>query len=53
MPKASVLYDLPSDLGNVYATVTKGYKSGGFNTQMFSEIPSTETHAYHGNREAI
>lgn len=38
MPKASVLYDLPSDLGNVYATVTKGYKSGGFNTQMFSEV---------------
>lgn len=38
MPKISVLYDLPSDLGNVYATVTKGYKSGGFNTQMFSEV---------------
>lgn len=38
MPKVSVLYDLPSKTGNVYATVTKGYKSGGFNTQMFSEV---------------
>ncbi len=37
MPKASVLYDLP-DVGNVYVSVTKGYKSGGFNTQMFSEV---------------
>ncbi len=38
MPKISVLYDLSSGYGNVYATVTKGYKSGGFNTQMFSEV---------------
>ncbi|MDE6338342.1 MAG: TonB-dependent receptor [Muribaculaceae bacterium] len=38
MPKVSVLYNLPGALGNVYATVTKGYKSGGFNTQMFSEV---------------
>lgn len=38
MPKVSVLYNLPQELGNVYATVTKGYKSGGFNTQMFSEV---------------
>lgn len=38
MPKASVCYNLPGTIGNVYATVTKGYKSGGFNTQMFSEV---------------
>lgn len=38
MPKVSVLYNLPGNSGNVYATVTKGYKSGGFNTQMFSEV---------------
>ncbi|MBD5304056.1 MAG: TonB-dependent receptor [Bacteroides sp.] len=38
MPKVSVLYNLPEGMGNVYATVTKGYKSGGFNTQMFSEV---------------
>lgn len=39
MPKVSVLYDLPGQYGsNVYASVSKGYKSGGFNTQMFSEV---------------
>ena len=25
-------------MGNLYATVTKGYKSGGYNTQMFSDF---------------
>lgn len=38
MPKVSILYDLPEKCGNVYVAVTKGYKSGGFNTQMFSEV---------------
>lgn len=38
MPKASVLYRLPEELGNVYVSVSKGYKSGGFNTQMFSDV---------------
>ncbi len=38
LPKLSVSYRLPSTLGNVYATVTKGYKSGGYNTQMFSDV---------------
>lgn len=39
MPKVSALYDLPlADGGNVYASISKGYKAGGFNTQMFSEV---------------
>ena len=38
LPRASVLYDLPGDAGNVYATFGKGYKAGGFNTQMFSDV---------------
>ena len=29
---------MPSSLGDVYASVTKGYKSGGYNTQMFSDV---------------
>lgn len=37
MPKLSVQYMLPSG-GNLYATVARGYKAGGFNTQMFSDI---------------
>ena len=38
MPKASVLYELNGETGNVYASVSRGYKSGGFNTQMFSDV---------------
>lgn len=36
MPQASVTYLL--NAGSVYASVSRGYKSGGYNTQMFSDI---------------
>ncbi|MDE5806958.1 MAG: TonB-dependent receptor, partial [Muribaculaceae bacterium] len=39
MPRVSVLYDFSGDLeGNIYGVWSKGYKAGGFNTQMFSEV---------------
>lgn len=38
LPKFTLTYRLPSGLGNVYANMAKGYKSGGFNTQMFSDV---------------
>lgn len=39
MPRLSVLYTLPGEgESNVYASVSKGYKAGGFNTQMFSDV---------------
>ena len=40
LPKISVLYDIDSDLlhGNLYALTGKGYKAGGYNTQMFSDV---------------
>ncbi|MDE7181291.1 MAG: TonB-dependent receptor [Muribaculaceae bacterium] len=39
LPKLSVLYRLPMEgENNVYANVAKGYKAGGFNTQMFSDV---------------
>lgn len=38
LPKISVSYRLPSDMGNIYASATKGYKAGGYNTQMFSDV---------------
>lgn len=39
VPKLTVSYDLPMHSGSsVYASVGKGYKSGGYNTQMFSEV---------------
>ena len=38
LPKLSVSYRLPGSLGNIFASVTKGYKAGGYNTQMFSDF---------------
>ena len=39
LPKLSVTYKLPTqNPSNVYASIAKGYKSGGFNTQMFSDV---------------
>lgn len=37
LPKLSAEY-LFDDDNRVYATITRGYKSGGFNTQIFSDI---------------
>lgn len=37
MPRVSALRNF-GETGNVYASVSKGYKAGGFNTQMFSEV---------------
>ena len=36
LPKLSAEYN--TEIGNIYATITRGYKSGGFNTQIFSDI---------------
>ena len=38
LPKISALYDFDNDLGNVYLKFSRGYKAGGFNTQMFSDV---------------
>ena len=38
LPKLSVSYTLPASAGNIYASATKGYKAGGYNTQMFSQV---------------
>ena len=37
LPKFSVVYNFDA-ASNVYAKVSKGYKAGGFNTQMFSDV---------------
>lgn len=36
LPKLAVEYNHTK--GNLYATITRGYKSGGYNTQIFSDI---------------
>lgn len=39
VPKFTVSYDLPMESGSsIYASFGEGYKSGGFNNQMFSQI---------------
>lgn len=39
LPKISVVRQLPAlKMSNIYLSIGKGYKAGGFNTQMFSEI---------------
>lgn len=39
LPRMSILYRLGREQrSSIYATVSKGYKAGGFNTQMFSEV---------------
>ena len=36
LPKLAVMYKTKA--GNIYASVARGYKTGGFNTQIFSDI---------------
>jgi len=40
LPKITAMYSLQGRVvsGNVYASFSKGYKPGGFNTQMFSDF---------------
>ncbi|MCH5237201.1 MAG: TonB-dependent receptor [Muribaculaceae bacterium] len=38
LPKLSAVYLLSEDLGNIYAKISRGYKAGGFNTNMFSDV---------------
>ena len=37
IPKVALKYDITPE-NNVYASVSKGYKAGGFNTQMFADV---------------
>ena len=41
LPKFALTYDLGSG-SNVYAVVSKGFRAGGYNIQMFSDIFSSE-----------
>lgn len=49
LPKLALTYDLGKvsqsnggEIGNLYASVSKGYRAGGYNIQMFSDILQTE-----------
>lgn len=41
LPKFSVMYSF-DEIRNLYISVAKGYKAGGFNTQMFSDVLQQE-----------
>lgn len=45
LPKFGLTYRIDEHNSNVYATVSKGYRAGGFNIQMFSDILQTELNA--------
>ena len=45
LPKFGLTYNFAGNLGNVYAIVSKGYRSGGYNIQMFSDILQTDLNA--------
>ena len=42
LPKVALQYDFDNRAGNVYVTVSKGYRSGGYNIQMASELAQTQ-----------
>lgn len=49
LPKLGLTYRFGDMESNVYATVSKGYRAGGFNIQMFSDILQTELNANRNN----
>lgn len=42
LPKLALQYNHRSGRGNVYAAVSKGYRSGGYNIQSYSELSQTQ-----------
>ena len=42
LPKVGLTYRVDDQGSNIYATVSKGYRAGGYNIQMFSEIYQSE-----------
>ena len=46
LPKLGLTYSLDNNLGNLYALVSKGYRSGGYNIQMFSDVLQVDLNAH-------
>lgn len=45
LPKIGLTYSFDEQIGNIYALVSKGYRAGGYNIQMFSDILQTDLNA--------
>ena len=46
LPKVGLTYSFDNQFGNIYALVSKGYRAGGYNIQMFSDVLQTELNAH-------
>ena len=46
LPKVGLTYTIDEQIGNIYALVSKGYRAGGYNIQMFSDVLQTELNAH-------
>ena len=46
LPKFGLTYSFDENIGNIYALVSKGYRAGGYNIQMFSDILQTDLNAH-------
>jgi outer membrane receptor protein involved in Fe transport len=46
LPKIALTYSFDENIGNIYALVSKGYRAGGYNFQMFSDVLQTELAAH-------
>lgn len=49
LPKFGLTYSFDENIGNIYALVSKGYRAGGYNIQMFSDILQTDLNANQQN----
>jgi len=49
LPKIGLTYKLSDKTSNLYAAVSKGYRAGGYNIQMFSDILQTQLNANSSN----
>lgn len=49
LPKFGLTYKVDNAGSNVYATISKGYRAGGYNIQMFSDILQSDLNANRTN----
>ncbi len=49
LPKVGLTYRIADNGSNLYATVSKGYRAGGYNIQMFSDILQAELQSSSGS----
>lgn len=52
LPKIGLSWQIADNGSNIYATVCKGYRAGGYNIQMFSDILQTELNENSGKAMA-